>query len=193
MTESNLNDELWRVQLATGEIRTMTLDTLDRAFDEGVIDASSPVLLPGASTWTTLGEAAGLSDVGPAEPIPSLAPVAVAPPSSVPPRGPVAQPLSQLDLELPDLAEQLSAHKRRGPLLAALGGLLAVVVALAVFANKLGESAPVDVRSSLGAKVPTQQALAPPAAVETPPRAAEATGQAQATPPAEGAAPAKQE
>ena len=38
--------EVWRVQLDNGEIRAMTLDERDAAFDEGVISESTPVLAP---------------------------------------------------------------------------------------------------------------------------------------------------
>src|SRR4051794_24936555 len=39
--------ELWRVQLSTGELRAMSLDALDDAFQAGVINESTPVLPPG--------------------------------------------------------------------------------------------------------------------------------------------------
>src|SRR5947209_548652 len=69
--------EMWRVQLSTGELRAMSLDALDDAFQAGVITENTPVLPPGATAWTKLGDAAGL-DSPPAEStVPSVAPLAV--------------------------------------------------------------------------------------------------------------------
>jgi pyruvate/2-oxoglutarate dehydrogenase complex dihydrolipoamide acyltransferase (E2) component len=53
--------ELWDVRLATGETK-MTVDQIDAGFQQGWIDASTPVRAPGAFEWTTLGAAAGLDD-----------------------------------------------------------------------------------------------------------------------------------
>ena len=52
--------DLWRVQLGTGEIRAMSLDALDDAFQAGTIDEGTPVLAPGATSWAKLADAAGL-------------------------------------------------------------------------------------------------------------------------------------
>ena len=74
-------NELWRVQLATGEMRAMSLDALDDAFQDGLISENTPVLPPGATAWTKLGDAAGLdaaADEYPADVlVPSVAPLAV--------------------------------------------------------------------------------------------------------------------
>jgi hypothetical protein len=56
------HQDLWRVQLASGELRQMSLDDLDAAFEQGVLSARSPVLAPGASEWSSLGVVAGLVD-----------------------------------------------------------------------------------------------------------------------------------
>src|SRR5262245_57487276 len=105
--EPNMNEELWRVQLSTGEIRMMTIEGLERALEEGLIEARVPVLAPGASAWTTLGEAAGLDDDDQSsiEESPSLSPVAIAPASSASSLEALAgldAQQSQLDLDLPD-------------------------------------------------------------------------------------------
>ena len=55
--------DLWRVQLGNGEIRAMSLDALDDAFQAGTIDEGTPVLAPGAVTWTKLADAAELQRV----------------------------------------------------------------------------------------------------------------------------------
>lgn len=73
--------DLWRVQLGTGELRVMTLDALDDAFQAGTIDEHTPVLAPGSTVWTKLADAAGLdsSDSGESSDAnaPSVAPLAV--------------------------------------------------------------------------------------------------------------------
>lgn len=78
--------DLWRVQLGTGELRVMTLDALDDAFQAGTIDEHTPVLAPGSTVWTKLADAAGLDtsdsppesagDINDAN-APSVAPLAV--------------------------------------------------------------------------------------------------------------------
>ena len=69
--------DLWRVQLGNGEIRAMSLDALDDAFQAGTIDEGTPVLAPGATAWSNLADAAGL-DAPAEQPVNSLAPIAVA-------------------------------------------------------------------------------------------------------------------
>ena len=69
--------DLWRVQLATGEVRVMSLDALDDAFQAGIITESSPVLPPGATAWTRLADAAGLDAPSHESNVPSVAPMAV--------------------------------------------------------------------------------------------------------------------
>lgn len=78
MESTDAGIDLWRVQLMTGEVRAMSLDALDDAFQSGLIMESTPVLPPGATAWTKLADAAGLDAAPPAEPtVPSLAPLAV--------------------------------------------------------------------------------------------------------------------
>lgn len=55
-------DDCWRVLLLTGEVRSMTLDELDEAFQAGLIDAHTPLLPPGETAWTRVGVAAGLDE-----------------------------------------------------------------------------------------------------------------------------------
>lgn len=52
--------DLWLVKLRSGEIRTMTLDALDEAFNSGFVDEDSLLLPPNGTSWTRLGTAAGL-------------------------------------------------------------------------------------------------------------------------------------
>lgn len=163
------DSELWRVQLATGEIRTMTLDDLDRAFDEGLIDARTPVLAPSAASWTTLGEAAGLDEV-PVQPeqAPSLSPVAISAPSAhaaeETPRPEVEANEAPGELDLDELA--LRSRRPAALGLAAAVAALAAVGAVVLIVGQLGrgEVEP-EVDFATGAE-------APPAAMPLPPPAA---------------------
>src|SRR6478609_2871672 len=59
----NTDSDLWHVQLASGEVCTMTLDLLDDAFQDGIITEQTWVWQEGSSDWVTLGEIAGLDAV----------------------------------------------------------------------------------------------------------------------------------
>jgi hypothetical protein len=179
MTEPNNNDELWRVQLSTGEIRMMTVDGLDEAFDRGVIDARVRVLAPGSSTWTTLGEAAGL-DGAKVEQTPSLSPVAISSPepsSSTSPvqiSQPALEPSGGDDLFSDELL--LSAGRRRRLILGGIAAAAAMATALAVVAARLADgSVAADVKAAATAvESPTPAVEAPRVAVpstEAPPAA----------------------
>lgn len=174
-----MNEALWRVQLSTGEIRMMTLEALDEAFDEGLIDARVPVLPPGASAWTTLGEAAGLDDETPPEQAPSLSPIAISPPSStscVPDVDERSSPRLDLDLDLP---EELvfAARSRRRAIFGGIAGVGALALALAVVAGKVGGSVPTvsNVNAAFAVEAP------PPAAAEALPPAEQQPAKEQAT------------
>jgi hypothetical protein len=54
------DDDLWHVQLASGEVCLMTLDELDDAFQTGVIHENTYLWQEGATGWVTLREVAGL-------------------------------------------------------------------------------------------------------------------------------------
>jgi hypothetical protein len=57
------DSDLWHVQLASGEVCTMTLDLLDDAFQDGIINEHTYVWQEGSPDWVTLGEVAGLDAV----------------------------------------------------------------------------------------------------------------------------------
>lgn len=52
----------WYAKLPNGDIEAMTLDELDVAFGNGVINTSTLVLAPEATSWHELGELAGLGE-----------------------------------------------------------------------------------------------------------------------------------
>ncbi len=122
-----MQHELWRVQLGNGEVREMSLDALDSAFDQGIVNEHTPVLAPGAFGWERLGKVAGLDDesapVSNPEGTPSLSPMAI---GSLPP--PPRLPQDLLDLDLLD--DNALEPKRRAPKI--IGG---VVAALAIAAG----------------------------------------------------------
>ena len=165
---SNLDtheNELWRVQMPTGAIRTMTLDELDEEFQAGSITESTPVLPPGAAAWTKLGEAAGLDDVAPAQPdvVPSVAPLAV----SVSP-SPVSlealASMEDLDLDSPDAYSFKKKGSKKTPVLIGIGIAVLLVGGLGVAATKAVKAGDFDAKSSLGAPAKAAAATPPPAA-----------------------------
>jgi len=98
-TESN--EPLWQVQLASGQVCRMTLELLDDAFQDGLITESTLVMQDGTSEWVTLQALLGLDSEGEANgaattaapaanpavaPVQASAPVAVA--VAVQPAGP---------------------------------------------------------------------------------------------------------
>lgn len=145
--------DLWSVKLTTGEVRAMSLDALDEAFQAGELTEATPVLPPGATSWTTLADAAGL-DAPPAEAVASIAPVAM---SVAEPAG--RTPAVELDLDaLPD--EAFKPKKGRMLAVAAVG--LAVVGGLGFAALRV---------ANLETKVQGAQAVNAVAAAVPPPAA----------------------
>jgi DNA segregation ATPase FtsK/SpoIIIE-like protein len=134
--------DLWRVQLPTGEMRAMSLDALDDAFQSGLITESTPVLPPGATAWTKLADAAGLDEEPPSEPIaPSLAPLAVSvltfdesTADATPYEQQRAAALAALDLDaLPDTAFKA----KKGRLFAGIGMALLLAGGIGFAATKV--------------------------------------------------------
>jgi hypothetical protein len=177
-----MSEELWRVQLGTGEVRAMTLDGLDRAFEEGLIDARANVLAPGTTAWTTLGAVAGLDDehvrddqAALQDPTPSLSPVALS--TSTPSLPPSSFNLDDrhrglglglgLGLDLDDDALAMTMKpKRRGLLVAGIVTAVAAAAAITLAITKLGPPA-----EQATLKAAAAAAQAPAAATDLPPAA----------------------
>lgn len=163
--------DLWRVQLATGEVRAMSLDALDDAFQAGTISESTPVLPPGATAWTRLADAAGL-DASPAQEsanVPSVAPMAV----SVATPGPVVVGRDPLAFaEVPDLddldAGELKPKKTK--LFVGIGLAVMLVGGLGFAASRAAGGIAASASNSISANVPEAKAAAaqPPPAAEDP-------------------------
>lgn len=155
--------DFWRVQLGTGEIRAMSLDALDDAFQAGTIDEGTPVLAPGAVTWTKLADAAGL-DAPVASPVNSMAPLAV---NLGAPSTPYAFPTpgtSDFDL---DSLEPDAFKAKKGRVFVGIGLAVMLVGGLGFAATRL---APV---TSSAANALSAEAARKAAAASAPPAAAE--------------------
>ena len=132
--------DLWRVQLGSGEVRVMSLDALDDAFQAGTIDENTPVLAPGAASWSKLGDAAGLEGDGAASEstVNSLAPIAVdayaTGPSS---RYAVPQPeVSLPDIDL-DALDDNAFKAKKGRVYAGIAMAAVIVCGLGFAATRL--------------------------------------------------------
>ena len=156
--------DLWRVQLMTGEVRVMSVDALDDAFQAGIITESTPVLPPGASAWTRLADAAGLDAPTHESNVPSVAPMAVSISEST---GAALYPARAQgsDLSLPDVdldaLEDEAFKPKRGRVFAVIGLAALFVGGLGFAATRMGNIADVA-KSSLHA--PNAAAAAPPPA-----------------------------
>ena len=161
--------DLWRVQLATGEVRVMSLDALDDAFQSGLITESTPVLPPGGAAWTKLADAAGLD--APAAPdgnVPSVAPMAVSVAESTGDATPYANhsPYSLPDLDI-DAMNDEAFKPKKGRIFAVIGLAVVLVGGLGFAATKAGNIAG-SASNSLSAPGADKAAAAapPPAAVD---------------------------
>jgi hypothetical protein len=149
--------DVWRVQLGTGEIRAMTLDALDAAFEKGIIDESTPVLAPFAPTWSTLGIVAGLEEDTQPDLTPSLSPVALSTPPPLPTTTdrPVAPDAfvsgRDLDLDLPEASEM---RPRRGLVIGVVATSVVGLIALPIVITSITDSRPVDVKATSVAALP---------------------------------------
>lgn len=158
--------DVWRVQLATGEVRVMSLDALDDAFQSGLITESTPVLPPGAAAWTKLADAAGLD--APAAPdgnVPSVAPMAVSVAESTGDATPYANnsPYSLPDLDI-DAMNDEAFKPKRGRIFAAIGLAVVLVGGLGFAATKAGNIAGAASNSLRAPGAEKAAAAAPPPA-----------------------------
>ncbi len=166
--------DLWRVQLATGEVRVMSLDALDDAFQSGLITESTPVLPPGGAAWTKLADAAGLDHPSPPATsdnnVPSVAPMAVNVAESTGDATPYANhsPYSLPDLDIDAMSDEAFKPKR-GRIFAVIGLAVVLVVGLGFAATKAGNiagAASNSLSAPGGDKAAAAAAAPPPAAVD---------------------------
>src|SRR5687767_15387696 len=111
-----MEEQLWRVQLPTGEVRAMTLDGLDDAFQAGWIHEGTLVLAPGAMSWAPLADVAGLDapDAVEQATTPSLSPVAISAPESAYEYPSVAtpRPFTSIPIDAADIPDDALKPKR---------------------------------------------------------------------------------
>lgn len=159
MDATDAGIDLWRVQLATGEVRAMSVDGLDDAFQSGLVTESTPVLPPGATAWTRLADAAGL-DAPAAEPtVSSIAPLAVSMSESTGDATPYSRgPQAMHDIDLATLPDEAFKPKK-GRIFAGIGVALLVAGGLGFAATRLGDVAS-SAQSSLGARTDPSKAAA---------------------------------
>ena len=55
-------EPIWEVEFGPGNIRTMSAEELDRAFDSSFVAATTRIRAQGSTSWSTLAEVAGLED-----------------------------------------------------------------------------------------------------------------------------------
>lgn len=172
--DSHENGELWRVQMPSGEIRTMTLDVLDEEFQAGSITEATPVLPPGAAAWTKLGDAAGLGgdDAAPAEVVPSVAPIAVSLSSPPPPVSLSSlAAMDDLDLDSPDAYSFKKKGSKKTPVFIGIGVAVLLVGGLGVAASRAVANGDFNAKSSLAQPAKAAAATPPPAAEDPNPSA----------------------
>jgi hypothetical protein len=161
--------DLWRVQLATGEVRAMSLDALDDAFQSGQITESTPVLPPGTTVWTKLADAAGLDAAAPDAPdanVPSVAPMAVSVAETTGESTPYSQsPYSLPELDLDTLPDEAFKPKR-GRMFAVVGLAVVLVGGLGFAATRVGNISSSASNSLSAGQNKAAAATPPPAAVD---------------------------
>ena len=153
MDTTDAGIDLWRVQLATGEVRAMSLEALDDAFQSGLISESTPVLPPGATVWTKLAAAAGLDSGGSPDgesTLPSVTPLAISLSESTGDATPYARSSGLPDIDIDALNDE-AFKPRRGRLFVGIGLAVVLVGGLGLAATRLGDVA-ASAQSSLSAK-----------------------------------------
>ena len=163
MDSTDAGIDLWRVQLMTGEVRAMSLDALDEAFQSGLIMESTPVLAPGATAWTKLADAAGLDSPVADTNVPSVAPLAV----SISDTGnPTPYTRRSADLLLADIdvasLDDAAFKPKRGRMFAGIGIAVVLVGGLGFGASRLSIAG--SATSSLSANAGQNAATTPPPA-----------------------------
>ena len=116
-------EPIWRVQVAGGQIRRWTLDELDAAYRDGVVDEGSFVLAEGCTEWKTLAQILSESP----EPQEHQAPLSVAPP-------PVVADIDFAPSELDDVDDLMAFRPKRRRWVTAL--VAAAAIGGAVFATR---------------------------------------------------------
>ena len=97
------SDDRWYVQFDSQEVKLMTLDEIQAAFEAGQIHEKTYLIEVGATNWQTLADVAGLSDDGGSESAEAEAPAA---PVAAAPAPVVAAPVAAAPAPAPYAAAQ---------------------------------------------------------------------------------------
>jgi hypothetical protein len=158
------HEDLWHVQLESGEVRVLTLDQLDAFYQNGIIDEQTYVLEDGSMDWRTLGDVLGVTEPEPAPP-PSV--VVYEPFLSM---RPVVSEIDAAELE----GDVIPFKRSKGKYFVAAGAIGAVVAVVAVMAaSRIGSHAsPANVSAAVVNVTPERPASVipppPPPVVQTP-------------------------
>jgi hypothetical protein len=161
--------EFWHVQLPSGEVRYMSLEELDAAFQRDEITAKTFVLKEGEKTWQKLGELLGLDEVAADSVAVPVAPYSI---GSVPPQSMPSsiRPVVADVVELED-DDVVAAMKPKRKNIAFIGGGVAAALLVAVVgltSASSGSDAPV---AAAAAQPPPPVVTAPPPAADPAPQA----------------------
>ncbi len=194
---SETSNDLWHVQLPTGEVRQWSLDQLDAAFQADVINEWTHVLQDGSTEWMKLGELLGLDTAAPPAAEAPVAAMAVSPtpapvsmaPASLPPASvalysvrPVVSDIGD-DLDLDAMAMR---PKKRGLFFGVAAAVL-LIGGIGFAATHLGGSPPaVQVSATSPALPPVVEVPPSPQAAPAPAPGALAAAVAAAALPAPG-------
>lgn len=132
------NHEIWHVMLPGGRSQSGTLEQLDEAFQNGLIDEGTLVRREGSAEWVTLAQAAGLDDDTTPQPPMDMMPSA---PLSTAPVAMSTSDLADFDLDAPKLKSSKKGVIIGVAAAAVLG--IAAFVAVGASATKEASSAPV--------------------------------------------------
>jgi hypothetical protein len=174
------HEDAWHVQLESGEVRILTLDQLDRFYQNSIIDEDTYVLQDGEMQWRKLGEVIGgdAEEEAPPPPKPQVVLVAPTPTPSpalvayTPP--PVYQPqsirpvVSEIDAD--ELSFDDAMFKKSNKVkYVAVGAILTALAAMGavVGASRMGHSvSAAEVNAAMIEATPTTP---PPPVATTPP------------------------
>ncbi len=134
---SEMQNEEWLVQLASGDVRLMTLEELDAAFQEGLVDESTLVRRDGASKWHRLVDELAAAEQAQPEPAPASLP---APRSSASSSlqavvTPSEAPVVASNVSLPELDDELHAVMRRSRKRTLIASSVIATAVIGVFAT----------------------------------------------------------
>lgn len=116
---SNEQEERWYVQFDSEEVRLMTLEELDDAFQKGLVHEETYVIPVGASEWQTLGELLGMGgeeEAAEPAPVPSApAPTSARSMGSAPPAPSSVRPPGAVTGVMPAISPPVAAAGAQPP------------------------------------------------------------------------------